>query len=525
MKKRILSLFITLVAALVLVGCTNTTKATEAPLDLTGTYQVKVWVADAIKSLTETQITAFNASEEATSRGIVIEATVEAVGEGDAASKMISDVQNGADIFGFAQDQLARLVEAKGVSELGRAAATFVNENNDGGAAGAATLGGKLFAYPMTSDNGYFMYYDKSVITDASHLTSLEQLIADCEAAEKMFSFELEGSGWYNAAFFFGAGCVSEFTFESNGAIKTVNDTYNSDKGVIAMKGMQKLLKSTAYNNSSKAGEAFAAAKPSAVAVSGSWDSTAVKGVLGENFGVAPLPSFTVDGKTYHLGSFTGNKLMGVKPQSDAKRAATLNILAQYLTGATCQEQRFDSVGWGPSNKTVQAMDKIANDAVLAAFNAQNEYGVPQGQYPGQWWDLTKVLATSAKEATTDEALQSALKNYKDTLDSLVGVVPPSWDNGPWGVIGDILEDNWTQDVAMTKKDSETEGTFVFESAALELHQGEAFKCRLGKDWNEAVGNNGENFVVEADGTYIVRLTVTDAAGKKATIELVPVTE
>ena len=528
MKKRILSLFIALVAAVVLVGC-GKTKATEAPVDLTGTYQIKVWVADAVKDLTETQIAAFNQSEEATSRGIVIEATVEAVGEGDAAAKMISDVQNGADLFGFAQDQLARLVESKGVSALGNAAAKFVKDNNDGGAASAATLAGKLYAYPMTSDNGYFMYYDKSVITDESHLTSLEDLIADCVAASKMFSFELEGSGWYNAAFFFATGCHSNFTFESNGAIKTVDDTYNSEAGVVAMKGMQKLLKSTCYNNSSNAPASFGAAQASAIVVSGTWDKAKTMEALGENFGVAPLPSFTVDGQTYHLGSFTGNKLMGVRPQSDAKRAAVLNILAQYLTGAKCQEERFDEEGWGPSNTTVQAMAKISEDPVLAAFNAQNEYGVAQGQYPGQWWDLTKVLATSAKNATDDAALSTALANYKSTLDSLIGVVPPSWDNGPWSVIGDLKgmksEEVWNADLTMTKKDSAEEGTYVFESAPMELEAGNSFKCRLNKDWNEAVGVDGENFTVETAGTYIIRLTVTDAEGKKATITLVPAGE
>ena len=522
MKKRILSLFIALVAAVVLVGCGKKT-TTEAPLDLTGTYQFKVWVADAVKELTETQIAAFNESEEAKSRGIKVEATVEAVGEGDAATKMISDVQNGADLFGFAQDQLARLVESKGVSALGNAAAKFVKDNNDGGAASAATLDGKLYAYPMTSDNGYFMYYNKSVITDETHLKSLEDLIADCEAQNYMFSFELEGSGWYNAAFFFATGCVSSFTFESNGAIKTVNDTYNSEAGVVAMKGMQKLLTSKAYNNSSNAAASFSATTPSAVVVSGTWDSAKAKEALGDNFGVAELPSFTVDGKSYHLSSFTGNKLMGIRPQSDPKRAAVLNILAQYLTGAVCQEQRFDQQGWGPSNKTVQAMDKIANDEVLAAFNAQNNYGVAQGQYPGQWWDLTKVLATSAKNAKSDAELQTALKEYKDTLDSLVGVVPPSWDNGPWTVIGDINEDTWTQDIAMTKKESATEGQFVFETAALELKAGNEFKCRLAKNWDDAVGVDGQNYKVEADGTYIIRLTVTDASKKTATIELVPV--
>ena len=70
------------------------------------------------------------------------------------------------------------------------------------GAVSAVTLGDEMFAYPLTSDNGYFLYYDKSVVTDPS---TLESILADCEAAGKSFYFEIN-SGWYQTAFFFGAG-------------------------------------------------------------------------------------------------------------------------------------------------------------------------------------------------------------------------------------------------------------------------------------------------------------------------------
>ena len=46
------------------------------------------------------------------------------------------------------------------------------------------------------------------------------------------------------------------------------------------------------------------------------------------------MPSFEVDGTEYHMGSFNGFKLMGVKPQSDANKQAALHKLAQYLSGA-----------------------------------------------------------------------------------------------------------------------------------------------------------------------------------------------
>ena len=73
---------------------------------------LKVWVADAAVDFTNAQIDAFKAANPDYAN---MNVTVEAVGEGDAASKVITDVAAAADIFGFAQDQLARMVAAGAV--------------------------------------------------------------------------------------------------------------------------------------------------------------------------------------------------------------------------------------------------------------------------------------------------------------------------------------------------------------------------------------------------------------------------
>ena len=70
---------------------------------------VKIWVAENVVDFTKEQVEAFKAANPEYAGMNVI---VEPVGEGDAASNIITDVEAGADIFGFAQDQLARLVAA-----------------------------------------------------------------------------------------------------------------------------------------------------------------------------------------------------------------------------------------------------------------------------------------------------------------------------------------------------------------------------------------------------------------------------
>ena len=497
-------------------GTTGTTGTTAGPggnADLSGTYEIKVWVAQNIVDLTKEQIEDFNANN---GMGIVINATVEPVGEGEAATSMTTDVEAGADLYCFAQDQTARLIQAGALSKLGVAATDLVKANNDKGSIAAVTSGDALYAYPMTSDNGYFMYYDKSVINE-SDIGSLEALIAACEAAGKNFSFELENS-WYTVAFFFATGCLSEWTTDDDGKFIDVNDNFNSELGKIAAEGMQKLVTSPVYINSSKT-EDFAATVPSAVVISGTWNYENAKTLLGDNLGIAELPSFEVGGKSYHLGSFNGCKLMGVKPQSDAKRAAVLNQLAQYLTGEAAQLERFESVGWGPSNLAAQGADAVKAAPHLVALLNQNNYSRPQGQIHGSWWDIAKVIATSLKDGM---AIETALANYQTSMEALFTMSDDILN--AWTVIGTIGGTNWDADLVMTEQaDGTWKSNDAYEITAPEYDAdgnqtgGTAFKVRQGKAWTnnygmDAEGNpvkdgpnvNADSLGVEAGTYYIV---------------------
>ena len=224
------------VLALVLAAIMALSLCMTASAELAGTYDIKVWVAENAKALTEQQIADFNATNEF---GITFNATIEAVSEADAATQMITDVEAGGDIYCFAQDQFARLVQAGALDKLGTKATETVIASNDAGTVAAATSGEQLYAYPLTADNGYFMYYDKSVIPEED-VDSLEKLIADCEAAQKYFAFEQQTSAWYLASFFFATGCHSNWTTDDEGNFISVDDTFNSPAGLIAVKGMKK---------------------------------------------------------------------------------------------------------------------------------------------------------------------------------------------------------------------------------------------------------------------------------------------
>lgn len=380
-----------------------------APAELDYDGDIKVWVADNAVSFTQDQIAKFQEANPGVANATF---TVEAVGEGDAAANVITDVEAGGDVYTFAQDQIARLVAAGALEEVAPENVAAVEADNDEGAVGAATVGSVLYAYPLTSDNGYFMYYDKSVVTDP---TDLDAIIADCEKAGKNIYMEIN-SGWYQTAFFFGTGCDLSYETDDAGNFTSANVNYASDQGLVALKEMIRLGSSSSFVNGSVAGDATNIG----AIVDGTWDASTVKEVLGDNYGCAPLPSFQgSDGKTYPMSGFSGYKLLGVKPQEDENKLAVCDALAAYLSSGEVQLERYKAIGWGPSNLEAQQSDEVQADEALSALNEQLLRNKPQGQYPADFWTLATalgddVITGTLNEKTSDEELMAALQTFQD---------------------------------------------------------------------------------------------------------------
>ena len=383
---------------------------------LAGTYNITIWVSeiDGMTDLFRRQIEEF----ERLNPGIFINANIAGVTEADAGSQVICDVYSAPDIYCIYQDQLHRLVQANAISTPPSAIASQLVAANSVSSVKSASVEDTIYAYPLTDDNGYYMYYDKSIITNPD---SLEEIIADVEAynranpySQKYIRFNLENA-WYSASFFFATGCTSQWTINEDGEFIGVNDNFNSEAGLIAMKGMQKLAQSPCYGSDNDTID-----DQTAVVITGMWAIDSVEEAFGANLAATDLPSFTVDGETYHLGSFSGNKLMCVKPQADTKKAEVLHLLAQYLTGEECQMQRYENFGWGPSNLEAQQSEELQSNIHFAALAKQGEYAVSQGMIHGSWWYIGAALGGQAKYAYDVNDLQAALEEYERQVNAQI---------------------------------------------------------------------------------------------------------
>lgn len=416
MKKKVLStLLVGAMAASLFAGCTGSDGKTTAPQNLGGgnerptlaeygSGEILIWAPESVVDVTEEKANKF-ISEHPEYSGYTIK--VEATGEDVAAKNVLTDMEAAADIFGFAQDQLSRLVSAGVLAPFAGYYQDVITANNDTYSVAASKVGDTVYAFPYTSDNGYYVYYDKSVVTDP---TNLEKMIADCEAAEKNFYIDL-GNGWYQPAFFFATGCTLTYDTTVEGKFTKCNIDYNSEKGLVALKEIIEISKSPYFVGGSDAGKAVNVG----FIVVGPWADTQMKKMLGDNYAAAKLPKFTgCDGKEYQLSGFSGFKLMGVKKQSSQAKQLVCLHLTEYLTGTEVQLARFDKATFGPSNLAAQQDPKVQANEALKALNAQFAHSVPQGQYPDAYWNRPGALFNDVKETNlSDEELMALLDAFQ----------------------------------------------------------------------------------------------------------------
>ena len=123
--------------------------------------------------------------------------------ESTAKDTVLTDPTAAADVYAFADDQLNELVKAGALQEV-QLNADDVKSRNTPASVDAATVDGKIYAYPLTADNGYFMFYDKSFFTE-DDVKSLDTMMEKAADAGKKVSMDV-ANGWYLYSFYAGAG-------------------------------------------------------------------------------------------------------------------------------------------------------------------------------------------------------------------------------------------------------------------------------------------------------------------------------
>ena len=319
------------------------------------------------------------------------------VGEADAQARYIEDPAAAADVFSYPDDQLTTLVQADALYEVTRNV-DEVKSANAPGTIDAATYNGVLYGYPMTADNGYYLYYDKSVLSEED-VQTLDGILAAANAAGKQVHMDIS-NGWYLASFFIGNGC--NISLDENG--KQICD-FNNEKGLAAAEAVRAFCNDPAFVTGDDSVLEGGIGDNICCGVSGPWVSASIKEKLGDNFGAAKLPTFTCNGEQVQMGSFLGCKVLGVNTQTEHPVEAM--ELAEYLTNEQSQAKRFEALGYGPSNINVSKSDAVSADIALKALADQSQFAVSQ-HVNGAYWTPAEAFGAELEGHSTND-LQAML--------------------------------------------------------------------------------------------------------------------
>ena len=331
--------------------------------------------------------------------------TIGAVSEADAKDKILEDIDAAADVFVFADDQVNDLVNAGALQEI---AATYTYdpaETNSEATVAAATKDGKLYAYPLTASNGYFLYYDSNIFSEED-VASWEALEAKAEEAGTKVGMNI-ADGWYVYGFFAGAGCTLSMNEDNSNECD-----WNNETGLAVAESIENIASSPAFVSvEDKDAITMLTDGTLGAYVSGTWNATSFQDQYGDGYAACKLPTFDVNGTATQMGSYAGYKFVGVN--SHAKNVGWSMLLAEYLTNEESQLAIGNATSEGPANTVAAAQ---IDSPALAALAAQSEFA-DQQVVGNNYWDPAKALGQNLVDGATD--LQAVLD------DAVAGITQP----------------------------------------------------------------------------------------------------
>lgn len=404
MRKAVSAIAALAIAAGVFSGCNSANTPEEVMLS--------VWCAGEDIPMISQMINEF---KEIHRDEAVFSITISAEGEDTCKDTVLSDPEAAADIFTFAADQLNSLYDAGVLLQITEDTDRIIEENGSAssGAVSSALKDGKLYAYPATASNGYFLFYNKEYLTEED-VKSFDRILEVAAANGKKMTMDLS-NGWYIYSFFKGAGL--EVTLSDDG--KTNICSWNSTDGNYTGVDVAQAMLDIAGNDGFLAGgddilKAGANDGSVIAGISGTWLSTDIMEAFGSGYAAAKLPEYTIKGDSVQMHSFAGYKFIGINAGTESPEWS--QKLAQWLTNEKNQLTRFRERGEGPSNVNAAGTDEVKSSIAISALSEQSVYGHLQN-VADTFWTPTYVFGTTIAARNMDNV------DLQELLDTMVTLI------------------------------------------------------------------------------------------------------
>lgn len=276
--------------------------------------------------------------------------------EASAAGAVAQDPEASADVFMYANDTLTVMTDANALAKFGGIYAEELQATNSETLLDSLTLDGNIYGVPFTT-NTWYMYYDKSVFTEED-VKSLDTMLE-----KGVVSFPFVNS-WYLPAFYFGNGC----TLFGDGTQEELGADFGGENAVEVTEYLVDLASNPNFKIDQD-GSGLAGLRDGSINAifSGSWDAAAVQEILGDDMGVAALPTYTLNGEEKQMYAYAGSKAIGVNTATKYMKASV--ELAMYLGSAEAQRLHYELRNVIPCNTELNSDPEIAADPVVQAQN------------------------------------------------------------------------------------------------------------------------------------------------------------
>ena len=341
--------------------------------------------------------------------------TVEAQGEDTAKDEILKDVTAAGDVYFFANDQLTALVNAGAIARLGGSTEEMVKSTMAEPVVATVSVDDAIYAIPFTH-NTFFMYYDKSLLT-ADDVKSVESIMAK-KTPDNVYNFCFDSAGgWKLGSWYYGAGLTIYGESQKDFA---AGCNWNNPTGLAVTNYLIDLINNPkcAYSDDVSLSE-LAADHRIGAWFDGSWNYQLYKDALGDDLGLAVIPTFNPDGNDYQLKGFYGSKAIGVNAQAKFPQVAV--AFAAYLGGEEMQKQRFLETAQVPTNSTVGASAEVQADEVAAVIVKEAEVAsVMQptaAEFGARYWANAGAIATEIKSGDLNkDNAQAKLDTFVSTM-------------------------------------------------------------------------------------------------------------
>ncbi|WP_151735409.1 maltose ABC transporter substrate-binding protein ['Paenibacillus yunnanensis' Narsing Rao et al. 2020] len=329
-------------------------------------------------------------------------------------TKLSQDGPSGlaADVILIPHDNLGRAASAQLLLPNDVFEQETVQNNTEASITGSS-YDGMLYGYPRAAET-YALYYNKSLVTEAPK--SFDEVIefgkTFTDKAQNKYGIMWEvGNMYFNYPFIASNG---GYIFGDNGTNKD-DIGINTDGAIQGLSEFVKLKEVLPINS----GDINPDIKRSlfnsgdvAMDINGPWELAGYKAALGDNLGLAPLP--TIGGKT--AISLAGFKIFAVNAYTQYPNAAKL--YAEFASSKEAQLKLNELVGSIPTNLEALEDPQIKDDVYVSAFAEQATNSQPMPSIPemGNVWSPVNAALPEIwdKGADPKTAMDKAAQQIKD---------------------------------------------------------------------------------------------------------------